>query len=179
MFSETQEAHMLVKTAEFTLIVGETYSIVRNVYGRPGREPRTPGPGDFEPGMTRRYGWEDAVAWRITRLLCETGLTWDEAASVVNREDVASFALRQPNDASGSFFAVWSIYAEPGFAAWAGTIEAVAEILSGDNSDKGPVQTVRMVSLNRALVEARDLALKARYAPEGDGFRQLSSEASE
>lgn len=168
---------MLVRTAEFTLIVGETYSIVRNVYGRPGREPRTPGPGDFEPGMTRRYGWEDAVAWRITRLLCETGLTWDEAASVVNREEVAAFALRQPNAASGSFFAVWSIYAEPGFAAWAGTIEDVAGMLSHDNSNLGPVQTVRMVSLNRALVEAHDLALNAGYAPEGDGFRQLSSEA--
>lgn len=182
--------HLLTK--EFASVTGETYNTIRNVYGRAGREPRVASGPDFTPGKYRKFFWIDAVAWRIARQLCELGMTWDAAAQLTSESYVASWALNQPNDAAGKFFAVWSrvTVTAPNFEQqeqspiiWHGTPEEIAEIVAmdtqgdvrGERSFTG-VAGVRMVSLERAIVHARLLARHAGFDPEGEGFRQLGND---
>ena len=171
---------MHLKTASFTEVVGETYTIVRNVYGRPGREPRQPGDGDFEHGHTRKFGWADAVAWRMTRDLSELGMTWDDAASLMHREYAADRALKAAQDGAGLFFAVWPVApidAEtPQAELWAagrGAPAEIAEMVEHDGRNYGAVLAVRMISVARSIATAKRLAISAGYVPHGNGFLKL------
>lgn len=161
----------MIKTQEFSAAIGETYTTVRNVYGRPGREPRDPGPGDvdFQLGSHRRYVLADALAWRIVRKLTHLGMTWDEAAKIVKHERPADGALRD-GIGDADFFAVWE-FSTPQlhqFTGWRGKPTDFAEIIEGDIARHGQVASVRMVSLRTAYREAELLAEQAGFAFEGD-----------
>lgn len=179
---------MHLKTAAYARALGETYTTVRNVYGRPGREPRHPGEESFTPSQQRRFWWIDAVAWRIVRQLCETGLTWDQAAAAAHDAYAAAWALRQPDDARGTFFAVWTSVTAAGsgrggehtITHWLGTPAEIAEVVAHDAAADSAgsdiftgIAGVRMTSLHRAIVTARLLARHAGFEPAGEGFRRI------
>ena len=183
---------MHLQTADFARALGETYTTVRNVYGRPGREPRHPGEESFTPANHRKFWWIDAVAWRITRHLCELGLAWDDAAEAARREYAAHWALRQPNDAAGKFFAVWANVTfakgtapqtEHTLCTFIGTPGEIAEVLALDAAAVATgaqlytgVANLRMVSLHRSIVTARLIARDGGFEPDGDGFRRIDGE---
>ena len=158
----------MVKTQEFGATIGEAYTTVRNVYGRPGREPRRPGPGgvDFQKGSHRRFVAADAIAWRITRDLTALGIDWDVAADLVRREQVADRGMLLDNIGK-IFFAVWDAgapVAAPGFAGWLGSPAEIAEIVSLDAERHGAPVSVRMVSLANSFATAISIAAEAGYA---------------
>lgn len=132
------------------------------------------------------------MAWRITRHLCELGLTWDDAAEAVRNELVAWRALREADDAAGKFFAVWSNVtfakgdapqADHTLCTWVGTPGEIAEVLTLDAAAAAAgeqlftgLANVRMVSLQRAIVTARLIAREGGFEPDGDGFRRIDGE---
>jgi len=157
----------MIKTQEFTTIVGETYATVRNVYGRPGREPRMASPnwGPGAPaGSHRRYVFADALAWRFARNLSKFSLDWDTAASVVFRERPADAVLKNGDDQKGQFFAVWPVLAngERQWASYRGKPSEIAEIIESD-AERAEIGEVLMVSCEKALSEAIALANSAGF----------------
>ena len=183
---------MHLKTSDFTRVIGETHSVVRNVYGRPGREPRHPGAESYTPTNHRKFYWIDAVAWRIARQLTELGLTWDQAAELCSESYVARWALKRPEDCAGHFFAVWGAVTmtqpagpvlEHSFTSWMGTPADISEAIALDASKDAAgaknftgLSGVRMVSLHRAIVSARMLARQAGFEPTGEGFERIDGE---
>lgn len=171
----------MLKTQEYANVIGETYNVVRNVFGREGRAPRNPGPrneaSDFASGKHRRFVFADALAWRITRELCELGMEWDSAAAVVFQERPAD---RYPSDGltdQPQFFAVWATSAKrPAFTGWMGTISEISEILEQDNSKYGLCHPVRMISINVAYDKTVALIEAAGYQlVDGDIEAQAAS----
>ncbi len=171
MFIETQfnlRGTKVIKTQEFCGIVAETYSTIRNVYGRPGREPRMPGPDgevDFAAGRHRRYVFADALAWRFARSLSGHSLDWDTAADIIEREGIADVILNAESIVKGEFFAVWPCKAEgkTQWAAWRGLPCDIAAMVEHDSRDC-EIESVLMVSCDKVMKEATDLAFAAGYA---------------
>ena len=159
----------MIKTQEFSGILAESYATVRNVYGRPGREPRMPGPNgevDFAAGRHRRYVFADALAWRFARNLSSHSLDWDTAASIVSREQVADAILNSQHIGKGEFFAIWPCAAGDGkiqWAAWRGLPAEIAAMVEHDARDC-QIDSVFMVSCDKVIKEAKDLAFAAGYA---------------
>lgn len=159
-----------VKTQEFTSIVGENYTTIRNVYGRPGREPRMPGPDgevDFAARRQRRYIFADAVAWRFTRHLSSHSLDWDTAAQIINREMVADYLVGEfggEGARPGQFFAIWPVTTDgkTQWAAWRGDLSEIVEVIEHDTK-AGEVGAVLMVSCDKVLSDAVKLAEEAGY----------------
>lgn len=160
---------MDVRTQAFAAITGETYNTIRNIYGRPGRAPREPGPaGETDFRSHRRFIFADAVAWRITRNLAALGLEWDAAASLIYRERPTYWAF-DANPAKAKvtdLLAVWPIKnaAEKiEWAAWVGSLEEITEVVCADQQ-KGTIAAIRMVSIGVAIAEAEQLAKAAGFA---------------
>lgn len=158
----------MLKTQEYSIIVGETYHVVRNVYGREGRAPRNPGPrgeaADFANGKHRRFVFADALAWRITRELCSLGMDWDKAAEIVRLECPADGFLSDDHSGETQFFAVWPTAADSEkCAAWRGDIGQISEVLERDAKAYGPIHPVRIVSLDVAQSRAIALIEAAGY----------------
>lgn len=158
----------MIKTQEFCGITAESYATVRNVYGRPGREPRMPGPNgevDFAAGRHRRYVFADALAWRFARNLSSHSLDWDTVAPIVSREQIADNILNANATGKGEFFAIWPC-AKDGkiqWAAWRGSPTEIASIVEHDSIDC-QIDSVFMVSCDKVINEATELALVAGYA---------------
>jgi hypothetical protein len=158
---------MMVKTQEFTSIVGESYATVRNVYGRPGREPRQPGPigeADFARGSHRRYVFADALAWRFARRISGHSLDWDTAASIVERERPADSLVKPEGAVVGQFFAIWQVTTEDRtqWASWRGRPSEIAEVIE-HYVKTGEVTDVLMISCESVWEEALELARAAGY----------------
>lgn len=169
MGSETQYgAPMKIKTKQFSEAIGETYTTVRDVFGRPGREPRFDFGEEFNAGSHRRFSWLDALAWRITRHLTQLGLTWDQAAAVVKREMPADRYAKDPDRAP--YFGVWETKGQTGLAAWCGTAAEIAEIFQHDNANYGLSVSLRMVSLAHAEAEALEIARSAGFEVKAGEF---------
>lgn len=164
---------MQVKTRDFAFVTGETYDTIRNVYGRPGRSPRDPGStGQIDFSSHRRFIFEDAVAWRLTRDIQATGLEWTVAASLVRREDPTYWAFNRGKDKATDLFAVWQVKDASGkikWPAWVGSIDEISEVVVCDQQ-KGTVSGIRMVSIGAAIAEAKRLANAAGYAVVGREF---------
>jgi hypothetical protein len=158
----------MLKTQEYSIIVGETYHVVRNVYGREGRAPRNPGPrgeaADFADGKHRRFVFADALAWRITRELCALGMEWDKAAEIVRLERPADAFLSEDYRDKPQFFAVWPTSGDSEkFAAHLGEISEISEIVEFDAETYGPVHPIRMISVDVAQGKAIALMEAAGY----------------
>lgn len=152
---------MKLKTKQFSEAIGETYTTVRDVFGRPGREPRYDFGEEFNAGSHRRFSWLDALAWRITRHLTQLGLTWDQAAAVVKREMPADGYAKDPE--RSPYFGVWENKGHTGFAAWRGTPAEIAEIFQRDSGSYGLSISLRMVSLSHAENDAIEIARGAGF----------------
>ena len=170
----------MAKTQQFASILGETYTVVRNVYGRPGREPRQPGPSgdvDFQKGAHRRFVVADALAWTITRDLTALGLTWDEAAPLVRRERVADAMMVEGIELTGQLFAAWVIQTDKGHetAAWRGSVSEIADLIAHDQ-EGGSVLAVRMISLKASFETAVRKAADAGFEFIEGEFRAIEDE---
>lgn len=141
-------------------------------------------------GMPRehaRFGWTDAVAWRLSRDLAALGLRWDRAAALIRECRAAAWAIRRPNDARGDYLAIWARAAEgadldaplvSGLTCWLGSMPQIARVLAADGEKPGELASLRIVSLSHAIVSARLLAHRAGFEPVGDEFEPLAAEVA-
>ncbi|MBS0573131.1 MAG: hypothetical protein JSS08_07760 [Proteobacteria bacterium] len=153
----------MLKTQEFANAIGETYTTVRNVYGRAGREPRKPGALreiDFAKGTHRRFVVADALAWRITRDLCALGLDWNQAAEIVRQERVADWAAGHVVEPD-AFFGTWT--GDHGWGARRGTMAEITELAEVDSRKFGRVGAVRIISIYDSVRKAEAIARDAGY----------------
>ena len=83
----------MIKTKEFSEIVGVSYHSVRQAYKAEAITPRHPGQNDvdFVWGAHRRFVVSDVLAWALTTALSNTGATWEQAATVVRASSCWAF----------------------------------------------------------------------------------------
>ena len=164
---------MIVKSQlQFSEVVGETHTTVRNRHGR-GDQPRDIGAvgisdaGRDRPDAGKRFVAADALAWHMCRDLTELGMNWSDAARKLRRSLAADCALRDGIKPS-TYFAVWEFadHENGQFASWYGTPTAIAEALEHDAVKYGVVN-VRMVSIWKAYQTAEAKAAAGGFAFEG------------
>ena len=168
---------MKLRVTQFARATGETPATVRNALTA-GNDPRYPGADDFTGGGHRLFGWHDAIAWRLTRQLTETGLTWAQASEVVRETYAARQAEKLPNEGRLAFLAVWGSVtqagattgAETGLTSWIGPASEVGRVVTLDAASDATgagmftgLSCVRMVSIHRAIQTAKLLARRAGY----------------
>lgn len=153
----------MITTQHFAAIVGETYDIVRNAYGRPARTPSLP-KTDWSHGR-RQYEVQDVYAWTIARALCGLGFTWEEAAEVVREQHLGISLFQRENPTEGDFIAVWS-FDDGLHTIGIGTVQSIADVIAHDQA-KHTVKSVRMLSVASILQTAQEKAALAGYSFEG------------
>lgn len=173
---------MLVRTGVFAVIVGDSTATVRGFVGR-GHEPWPDKRATPDASTYRLYGFADAVAWRLTRELGALGLEWLAAAEAVRLEDAGQKALSAPENARRMYLCVASLdsVAKTGRGvrktrSFCGTAEEVARaietraVADNDSDDVfSGLARARLVSMHKAVLDARHLAREAGYDIAGDG----------
>lgn len=153
----------MIKTREFSQVVGEGYSVIRNVYKDPEKAPKAPGniPADFLGRSHRRYVATDAIAFRFTRELSDMGMLWADAATAV-RNSQFWYGDRWHAylvDPSAMFF-VWSFNDAPDLCTWLGDLTDAASLMAGDGKDgkTGGLKRVYAFNISRAFKTACEIA---------------------
>jgi hypothetical protein len=168
----------MVGTGDFARIVGEANPRTVSAYLSRHGAPWPSDGSEFLPERARRYGFREALAWTLARDLCALGMTWPAACTILANHDVARQELALGNCGAGRFFAVshGGMVPAEGVAAeiwpngWSGTASKIAESIDHDatknvngRTQVFVVSAVRMVSIEKGIATARDLARRAGW----------------